>query len=261
MDTFELSASDSGGLAWIDMDMDENIEMQSDDSSDDGESNVIDNLLDQLNDTSDPESESDKNMSQWEWYYCGWYWRNFWWWRWSVDDDPVFALDNLDSDPHTYDQMCDVLMNNPQETHRFQGGGGIMWQGMGSYGRGSGHVAGGECMWQGLWHLAMGGMGTCGRVWGHVAGVWVGVGACGRGGYMKKLQMSKSQICWLWMRFIKILTWHNEVHTPWDQIWSHIWWSLKTFKNLIKYVLEHFWWSSYFTLKLTSLCVNLIVSN
>ena len=54
--------------------------------------------------------------------------------------------------------------------------------------------------------------------------------------------------------------WHNEVHTYWPQFWCRIWWWLKTLKMCIESVFEQFWWPSYLTSKLTSICVNLIMS-
>ena len=53
--------------------------------------------------------------------------------------------------------------------------------------------------------------------------------------------------------------WHNEVHTYWRQFWHHIWWWPKTLKMCIESVFEQFWWLSYLTSKLMSLCVNLIM--
>ena len=97
---------------------------------------------------------------------------------------------------------------------------GVMWQGVGSCGRGWRHVTRDRSILQGVgWgHVAgFGGMWqvvvVCGRVWCHVAGgggMSQGLGAYGRG----ICQMSKSQRCSLLIRFIKILTCHNEVHTP-----------------------------------------------
>ena len=75
----------------------------------------------------------------------------------------------------------------------------------------------------------------------------------------KRFQMSKSQTHRLWRRFTKKINWHNEVHTYWCQFWCHIWWWLKTHKMCIESVFEQFWWPSYLTSKLTSLCVNLIM--
>ena len=75
----------------------------------------------------------------------------------------------------------------------------------------------------------------------------------------KRCQMSKSQTHGLWRRFTKKINWHNEVHTYWRQFWCHIWWWLKTLKMCIESVFEQFWWPSYLTSKLTSLCVNLIM--
>ena len=52
---------------------------------------------------------------------------------------------------------------------------------------------------------------------------------------------------------------HNEVHTYWCQFWHHIWWWPKPLKMCIEIVFEQFWWPSYLTSKLTSICVNLIM--
>ena len=57
----------------------------------------------------------------------------------------------------------------------------------------------------------------------------------------------------------KKIKWHNEVHTYWRQFWRHIWWWPKTLKMCKESVFEQFWWPSYLTSKLTSLCVNLIM--
>ena len=58
----------------------------------------------------------------------------------------------------------------------------------------------------------------------------------------------------------KIINWHNEVHTYWQQFWHHIWWSLKTLKMSIEIIFGQFCWPSYLTSKLTSISVNLIMS-
>ena len=58
----------------------------------------------------------------------------------------------------------------------------------------------------------------------------------------------------------KKINWHNEFHTYWCQFWCHIWWWSKTLKMCIESVFEQFWWPSYLTSKLTSICVNLIMS-
>ena len=76
----------------------------------------------------------------------------------------------------------------------------------------------------------------------------------------KRCQMSKSQTHRLWRRFTKKINWHNEVQTYWRQFWRHIWWSPKLFKNTFYAHFEGFWWPSYVTSKLTSICVNLIMS-
>ena len=57
----------------------------------------------------------------------------------------------------------------------------------------------------------------------------------------------------------KKINWHNEVHTYWRQFWRHIWWWPKTLKMCIESVFEQFWWPSYLTSKLMSICVNLIM--
>ena len=75
----------------------------------------------------------------------------------------------------------------------------------------------------------------------------------------KRCQMSKSQTHGLWRRFTKKINSHNEVHTYWRQFWHHIWWWRKTLKMCIESVFEKFWWPSYLTSKLTSICVNLII--
>ena len=75
----------------------------------------------------------------------------------------------------------------------------------------------------------------------------------------KRCQMSKGQTHGLWRRFTKKINWQNEVHTYWCQFWCHIWWWPKTLKMCIESVFEQFWWPSYLTSKLTSICVNLIM--
>ena len=75
----------------------------------------------------------------------------------------------------------------------------------------------------------------------------------------KRCQMSKSQTHGLWRRFTKIINWHNKVHTYWCQFWRHISWLPKPLKMCIESVFEQFWWPSYLTSKLTSICVNLIM--
>ena len=76
----------------------------------------------------------------------------------------------------------------------------------------------------------------------------------------KRCQMSKSQTHRLWRRFTKKINSHNELHTYWRQFWRHIWWLPKTLKMCIESVFEQFWWPSYLMSKLTSICVNLILS-
>ena len=76
----------------------------------------------------------------------------------------------------------------------------------------------------------------------------------------KRCQMSKSQTHRLWRRFTKKINWHNEIYTYWCQFWCHIWWSPKLFKNTFYAHFEGFWWPSYVMSKLTSICVNLIMS-
>ena len=51
-----------------------------------------------------------------------------------------------------------------------------------------------------------------------------------------------------------ILIWY------WRQFWCHKWWSLKTLKMFIESIFGQFWWPSYLTSKLMSICVNLIMS-
>ena len=75
----------------------------------------------------------------------------------------------------------------------------------------------------------------------------------------KRCQMSKSQIHRLRRRFTKKINWHNEVHTYWHQFWCQIWRSPKLFNNTFYAHFEGFWWPSYVTSKLTSICVNLIM--
>ena len=58
----------------------------------------------------------------------------------------------------------------------------------------------------------------------------------------------------------KKINWHNEVHRYWCQFWRHKWWSLKTLKMFIESIFGQFWWPSYLMSKLTSICVNLIMS-
>ena len=76
----------------------------------------------------------------------------------------------------------------------------------------------------------------------------------------KRCQMSKSQTHRLWRRFTKKINSHNEVHTYWRQFWCQIWRSSKLFKNTFYGHFEGFWSPSYVTSKLTSICVNLIMS-
>ena len=45
-------------------------------------------------------------------------------------------------------------------------------------------------------------------------------------------QMSKCQTPWLWRRFEKKRTWHNEAQTLWGQIWPHMWTSPKHLENI-----------------------------
>ena len=76
----------------------------------------------------------------------------------------------------------------------------------------------------------------------------------------KRCQMSKSQTHGLWRRFTEKINSHNEVHTYWRQFWHQIWRSPKLFKNTFYAHFEGFWSPSYVTSKLTSICVNLIMS-
>ena len=75
-----------------------------------------------------------------------------------------------------------------------------------------------------------------------------------------RCQMSKKQTSGLWRRFTKKINSHNEVHTHWCQFWCHICSSPKTLKMSIESIFDQFWWPLYLTLKLTSICVNIIVS-
>ena len=77
----------------------------------------------------------------------------------------------------------------------------------------------------------------------------------------KRCQMSKNQTPGLWKRFTRKINWHNEVHRYWHQFWHHIWWSLKTLKMFTESIFGQFWWPSYLTSKLTSISVNLMMSN
>ena len=76
----------------------------------------------------------------------------------------------------------------------------------------------------------------------------------------KRGQMSKSQTHRLWRRFTKKINSHNQVHTYWCQFWCQIWRSPKLFKNTFYAHFEGFWSPSYVMSKLTSICVNLIMS-
>ena len=94
----------------------------------------------------------------------------------------------------------------------------------------------------------------------HIAHVPKDVKLSKRCQIVKKMSNVKSQTHRLWRRFTKKINWHNKVHTYWRQFWRHIWWSPKTLKMGIESVFEQFWWPSYLTSKLTSMCVNLIMS-
>ena len=74
-------------------------------------------------------------------------------------------------------------------------------------------------------------------------------------------QMSKCQTPWLWRKFEKKRTWHNEVQTLWGQIWPHMWTSPKHLENIFYEHFVVFWWSSNLTLKLTSSYLSLIMSS
>ena len=76
----------------------------------------------------------------------------------------------------------------------------------------------------------------------------------------KRCQMSKSQTHGLWRRFTEKINSRNEVHTYWCQFWHQIWRSPKLFKNTFYAHFEGFWSPSYVMSKLTSICVNLIMS-
>ena len=73
--------------------------------------------------------------------------------------------------------------------------------------------------------------------------------------------MSKCQTPWLWRRFEKKKTWHNEVQTLWGQIWPHMWTSPKHLENIFYEHFVVFWWSSNLTSKLTSSYLSLIMSS
>ena len=74
-------------------------------------------------------------------------------------------------------------------------------------------------------------------------------------------QTSKCQTPWLWRRFEKKRTWHNEAQTLWGQIWPHMWTSPKHLKNIFYEHFGVFWWSSNLTSKLTSSYLSLIMSS
>ena len=118
MDQYDLS---DGELVEVEIDIDEHITSQSDESSDDSESNEIDNLLDQVNDLSDAGSESDTNVSQSD--TCNTTCDsggtsdedNL-----NIDDDLAVDVDGLHNDPRSSDQMYDLLMKDPQWSQDFK---------------------------------------------------------------------------------------------------------------------------------------------
>ena len=71
--------------------------------------------------------------------------------------------------------------------------------------------------------------------------------------------VKKSNI-WTMEEVHKKINWHNEVHTYWHQFWHKIWRLLKLVKNTFYGHFEGFWSPLYLTSKLTSICVNLIMS-
>ena len=64
---------------------------------------------------------------------------------------------------------------------------------------------------------------------------------------------------WLWRRFTKenLTQWGSNIK---GQFGCHIWWSSEILIMFTKYVFDQFWWLSYMTSTLTSLCMNLFVS-
>ena len=77
---------------------------------------------------------------------------------------------------------------------------------------------------------------------------------------VKKMSNIKKSNTWTMEEVHKKINWHNEVHRYWCQFWRHKWWSLKTLKMFIESIFGQFWWPSYLMSKLTSICVNLIMS-
>ena len=75
---------------------------------------------------------------------------------------------------------------------------------------------------------------------------------------VKKMSNVKKSNTWTMEEVHKKMSLH-EAHTYWYQFWCHIWWLPKTLKMCIESVFEPFWWPSYLTSKLTSICVNLIM--
>ena len=75
---------------------------------------------------------------------------------------------------------------------------------------------------------------------------------------VKKMSNVKKSNTWTMEEVHKKINKHNEVHTYWCQFWRHIWWWPKTLKMCIESVFEQFWWPSYLTSKLMSICVNLL---
>ena len=76
---------------------------------------------------------------------------------------------------------------------------------------------------------------------------------------VKKMSNVKESSTWTMEEVHKKKNWHNEVHTYWCQFWRHIWWWTEILKMCIESVFDQFWWPSYLTSKLTSICVNLIM--
>ena len=76
---------------------------------------------------------------------------------------------------------------------------------------------------------------------------------------VKKMSNLKKSNTWTMEEVHKKINSHNAVHTYWCQFWHHIWWWPKTLKMCIESAFEQFWWPSYLTSKLTSICVNLIM--
>ena len=111
--------------------------------------------------------------------------------------------------------------------------------------------------------LVGGGVGA-GGLGGWVGGCGGGVKGCVSHDILYLLiicQMSKCQTPWLWRRFEKKRTWHNEAQIWWGQIWPHMWTSPKHLENIFYEHFVVFWWSSNLTSKLTSSYLSLIMSS